>query len=135
MKRHLVDTNIFLRAILDDHRTQSPKAQAFLEQVAASKHHYYTTPWVIAETVWTLSSFYKYRRSDVARIVKGIINTPNLEVLEEELVLGAVTLFEEKGIDFIDGLNYLVSKRRGFDGIISFDRDFDKLKSLKRYEP
>lgn len=134
MKRYFVDTNIFLRAILEDHKTQSPKAKGFLKNIKTSKNSYYTTAWVITEIVWTLGSLYKYKKEHIARIIRGIINTPNLRVLEKDLVLRAIALFEEKNVDFIDCLNFLISKENEFSGIVSFDQDFDRLEA-KRIEP
>ena len=32
-ERWFIDTNVFLRALLDDHPDQSPRATAFLERV------------------------------------------------------------------------------------------------------
>lgn len=129
MKKYFVDTNVFLRAILDDHKTQSPRAKTFLKNIKTSKDSYYTTSWVITEIVWTLASLYKYKKEDIGRIIKGIINTQNLKVLEEDLVIGALTLFEERNVDFVDCLNFLISKEKESAGIVSFDEDFDRLKA------
>lgn len=135
MKKYLVDTNILLRAILEDHKTQSPRAQRFLEKIKSSqKYQCYTTPWVIAEIIWTLRSLYRYTRKDVVKIVEGIINTPNLKVLQERLVAEVIVLFEEKGVDFIDAVNCLICSGEEFDGVVSFDEDFDKL-GMKRVQP
>jgi len=124
---YFIDTNIFLRAILGDHKTQSPKAQKLLTRIKTAANSYFTTSWVVAEIIWTLHSLYKFPKEKIIEVVEGIINTPNLSLLEEKLVTEALLLFKQKNIDFIDGINYLISRNKKADGIISFDKDFDKL--------
>ena len=36
-KVYLVDTNVILRYLLDDHKTYSPKAKAFMLQISQGK--------------------------------------------------------------------------------------------------
>ncbi|GAI01965.1 unnamed protein product, partial [marine sediment metagenome] len=47
----------------------------------------------------------------------------------------AINLYKDKNISFIDAYNYSYMKANGVTEIYSFDRDFDKLKDVKRLEP
>ena len=77
---------------------------------------------VVAEIVWTLTSFYKLARIDIAEKVLAILNTPGLEVESARLLSQAVTDFAERNVDFIDAYNAAWSAVNGVDVICAFDR-------------
>ena len=39
------------------------------------------------------------------------------------------------GLDFDDGLGVACMKKYGINELLSFDRDFDKVRDIKRIEP
>ncbi len=133
MTCYLIDTNVFLRAILDDHKIQSTKSKRFLTEIAnTEKGTFYTTIFVIMEIEFTLRSLYKFKKNDIADVIKSIINTPKLHVEEINLILKALVKYEKLNVDFVDCLND--EKNYECKQIYSFDKDFDKLDS-KRLEP
>ena len=71
--RTTADTNVLLRAILDDHPVQSPLAQSVLrsaEMVAVSL----TT---LCEFVWVLRQGDRRSQAEVVAVLQALLNTPN----------------------------------------------------------
>jgi predicted nucleic-acid-binding protein len=91
---------------------------------------------VMAEIVWVLESGYSLKNSDIAPLVRGILATPGLEVINAPLVARAVELYETVNIDFIDGYITAVMEQRGITELYSFDRKhISRIKKVVRLEP
>ena len=131
---YLIDTNILLRHLLQD-TGRSPAATAFLGRVEAGEFAAILTPLAVAEVVWVLSGrSYPLERHLIRDVLNSLIQTPNLTVLEFDLVVEALDLFADLNIDFIDGYHAAVARRRKMD-VYSFDHDFDRVPGITRFEP
>lgn len=120
--RVFADTNLFLRFLTRDVPAQALEVRHLLERAARGEITLICNAMVIAEIVWTLTSFYKLTRVDVAEKVLAILNTPGLEVETARLLSQAVTDFAERNVDFIDAYNAAWSAVNGVDVIGTFDR-------------
>lgn len=128
-----VDTNIFLRYILKNVPAQSKQAKQILEQVEMGKIEFWTTQWVIAELIWTLSlRKYGFDRKKVYNFIRTFIGLKGLTVENGDLILEALKLSEEKSIGFTDCLNSILSRQNEVSQVYSFDKHFDKFPGLKR---
>ena len=58
-KIHLIDTNVLLRHILDDHPDLSQKAKAFMDKVKYGEITAKITEGVLVECVYVLLEVYK----------------------------------------------------------------------------
>ena len=63
------------------------------------------------------------------------MNTPNLICPQKEVILGALNLYKEKNIDYIDAFNALILKDKSIEGIYSYDPHYDRVDWLTRLEP
>jgi predicted nucleic-acid-binding protein len=90
---------------------------------------------VIAELIWTLSSYYKVPKDDVIEKVSIIIGTENLYIPDKDIIADAIVLYSRKNIDYIDAYNAVFMKYHGLDEIYSYDKDFDMIEGIKRGEP
>ncbi|KKQ77465.1 MAG: Chaperone protein ClpB [Parcubacteria group bacterium GW2011_GWA1_38_7] len=91
-----IDTNIILRAILNDHKTLSPKAQKFFRLAKKRKTKLNTTDLVIGEIFWVLESKKiepKLSRKKAADIILSFVNLPRK--INEEVI----NFLVEKGSD------------------------------------
>ena len=114
--RITADTNVLLRATLDDHPTESPLAQAALrdaEMIAISL----TT---LCEFVWVLRQGYKRTRPEIASLLRAFLNTPNLST--DELAVDAGIALTDAGGDFADGVAAFEGRRLGGILFATFDR-------------
>lgn len=113
MKSSFVDTNLFIRYLTNDDPAKADKVEKLLDDAAAGRQKLVTTEMVIAEIVWVLESGYSLKNADIAPLVRGILATPGLEVINAPLVARAVELYEAVNIDFIDGYIAAVMEQRG----------------------
>lgn len=131
-----VDTNLFLRYLTNDIPDQADAFERILKRAASGELHLLTNNMVIAEIVWTLESFYKIRADEVQEKVLAILNTPGIEITDEDLVLQAILWHVEKSVDFIDAYNAAWMDKRELKTILTFDRShFNRFEELRVVTP
>jgi predicted nucleic acid-binding protein len=136
VKRVFVDTNLFIRYLTNDDPSKADRVEVLLRKAAAGDVSLMTTELVLAETVWVLESSYNLGNAQVAPLVRGILATPGLDVLNGALVSRALDHYETIGIDFIDGYIAAVMEKQGIDELYSFDKKHvSRLKGVHRREP
>jgi predicted nucleic acid-binding protein len=136
MKKSFVETNLFIRYLTNDDPVKADRVEKLLNQAAGGSFTLVTTELVIAEIVWVLESYYELTNVAIAPLVRGILATPGLEVINGTLVGRAVELYERQGIDFIDGYIAAVMEKHGIDELYSFDRKhISRLRNVTRKEP
>jgi predicted nucleic acid-binding protein len=77
-ERWFADTNLFLRYLTNDIPAQADAVEELLKRAKRGELTLVTNALVLAETVWTLESFYHLERTDIKEKVLGIINTPGV---------------------------------------------------------
>jgi predicted nucleic-acid-binding protein len=111
-----VDTNILLRAFLDDHPTQSPAAQKALNGMELLA---LTLP-TLCEFAWVLRKGYKRSKQELSVALETIIDIPTIS-LDRPAVEAGLALVAADG-DFADGVIAYEGKRLGGDIFLTFDR-------------
>lgn len=129
-----VDTNIFLRFFLNDHKTHSPAANRLFKEANKGKISLITNSLIVAEIIFTLDSFYKLSKQNIIEKIHAIMFFEGLEILEKNVLLRAIMFYQEKNIDFIDAYAAAFALENKI-GVCSFDHDFDKIKEIKRIDP
>jgi predicted nucleic-acid-binding protein len=110
------DTNVLLRAIVDDDEAQTTRAVELLEtadMVAVSMQ-------TLCEVVWVLRGRYGVSRSDVAAALRTLLNTKNIVVNRPAAEAGLALL--DAGGDFADGVIAYDGTWLGAETFVSFDR-------------
>lgn len=131
-----VDTNVFLRFLTRDDPRKAEQARKLFQDAVDGRVTLVISLMVVAEIVWTLESFYKLSKQDVAAKVETILNTPNLECPEGELALYALDLYTTKNVDFIDAYHVFLLKSQGLSRIVTYDRKhFKRMPDLEIVEP
>jgi predicted nucleic acid-binding protein len=90
---------------------------------------------VVAECVYVLESFYEVPRTRVAELVRSALALPKIEVLEVDLLLRALELYEHIQLHFADAYLVAAAELSGVGAITSFDRALDRLPSVERVVP
>jgi predicted nucleic-acid-binding protein len=112
----IADTNVLLRAIVEDDPTQARLAVKTLEQaetVAVSVH-------ALCELAWVLQRSYDVARSDIAATIRQLIDTRNVEVNRPAVEAGLAVL--DAGGDFADGVIAYEGQWLGGETFVSFDQ-------------
>jgi predicted nucleic-acid-binding protein len=127
-----LDTNVFLRYLTNDLPPQADAAEALLLEAEAGELKLITSSLVVAEIVWTLSSYYRLSKEDIRQKILAILNTPGLEVEEARLILQAVNWYVEKNVDFLDAYNASWLEDKGLETVYTFDqKHFQRFENLK----
>ncbi len=124
--KYIVDTNIFLRYILKDSENQYQKVEEWLRKAKKEKINLIVFPQVIFEINYVLFKVYEFDKNDIVAILREIILTPYLEIINREILLSAINKYEKTNVDLIDLYLYFQAKNKSA-GILTFDKDFDKL--------
>lgn len=136
MRSCFVDTNLFIRYLTNDDPAKAERVEGLLREAAAGKVRLVTAEMVIAEVVWVLESSYGLKSAEVAPLVRAILATSGLEVLNAPLVARALEHYEASNIDFIDGYIAAVMEKQGISELYSFDRKhISRIQAISRKEP
>lgn len=130
-----VDTNIFLRFLVNDDPEKADACEALFKKAIAGEQDLVTSEMVIAEIIWVLESYYELKRTHIRESVEKIINTRNLTCPHSEIIISALSLYVNKNIDYIDAYNAFVMKRDETNEIYSYDKHFDRIDWVERIEP
>lgn len=132
---YIIDSNIFLRTLIKEDEKTFSACFHFLEQVKQKRVKALTSSLVLAEINWTLVSFYHFAKEQSVKGLQSIIHLKNLKIIDAFDIPLAIKLYELNSVKFIDALlasHVLVAK--GKAKIVSYDKDFDKMK-IPRVEP
>ncbi|NLT72265.1 MAG: type II toxin-antitoxin system VapC family toxin [Verrucomicrobiaceae bacterium] len=126
-----IDTNVIIRHLTGDPPEMAARATALL----AAEDELLLTDLIVAECVYVLESFYEVGRETVADLMRSAITASNMRTTDPELLLRAITVYEQTGIDFAEA--YLVAQAEisGVGEIASFDRSIDRVATVTRREP
>jgi predicted nucleic acid-binding protein len=132
-----VDTNVILRALLNDHPEHSPRAQKFFKTSARKNTKLETSDAVIAEVFYVLESSLivpKLSRGAIADLVVSFIQLVDLTFSSRHVFSRALTLYREHGHDLPDIL-LTASAEESDTKVASFDKGIDKLNPKIRLQP
>lgn len=122
--RITADTNVLVRAVMADEPKQARLAQAALEKADLIA----ITPATLCEFVWVLSRGYGVAHADIARAVRGLLASANVQADRPAIEAGLAHL--DDGGDFADGIIAFEGDRLGGETFASFDKD--AVKRLKQ---
>mgnify|MGYP001584077912 CR=1 FL=1 len=128
-----LDSNVFIHRFRDDARMREP-CRRLLERVAHGEQQAVISPMVLDEVVHHLMD---YKGVEYALSVWATIRKmPNLKVAPiDDAVLAHVPGFIQAGLEPHDAFHAAVMKANGLSVICSYDKDFDKVKGIKRQAP
>lgn len=118
--RITADTNVLVRAFLEDHPEQSKVAQAALSKAEIIA----LTIATLCEFVWVLRT-YKIEPSDIAATIRNLIDGESVVVNRPAAEAGLALL--DAGGDFADGVIAYEGRWLGADIFVSFDKKAVKL--------
>ncbi|MEW6721558.1 MAG: type II toxin-antitoxin system VapC family toxin [Thermodesulfobacteriota bacterium] len=136
MKTVFVDANVFLRYLTDDDPEKADRVEALLDRAAGGELRLLTTELVLAEVVWVLESGYDLKNHQIAPMIRAILASPGIEVINGKLVERGLDFYHGRNVDFIDGYIAAVMEKRNVREIFSFDRKhMKKIGTVTRMEP
>jgi predicted nucleic-acid-binding protein len=111
----IADTNVLMRAMLDDDPVQTRAARRALssaDQVVIGRH-------VFCEMVWLLLQRYKMPRAEIVKVINGYLEADN--VITDTAAVQAGLEAMDAGADFADGVIAHEGRWLGGETFVSFD--------------
>lgn len=131
----LLDANIFLRHLGQDHPDHSPRATIYFQRIENGELRARTTKFVIFETVFTLERTYQVPRAQIQAQLLALIDLPGLVLPGKRRPHRAFQLYVAHNVSFVDAYNAAVVQELKLGPIVSFDRGYDRLPGITRIEP
>lgn len=125
-QRRLIDTNLIVRHLVQDHAEHAKIASALFEACDNGQFILVIVPEVLAECVFVLESFYKHTRADIATSLTQLIECPNIEIAENTIHSDALDRYARSKLHFVDCVVAATGAARKFS-VASFDTDFKKM--------
>jgi predicted nucleic-acid-binding protein len=115
-----LDTNVLLR-LFDDDPAQCERARRFVDAATADEPCL-VNPIVLAEFAWTLATNFKKKRSEIARLIEGVLSMDDLEIPYRRSAQGAVAALRTGKADFPDYFLAAINFELGCASTATFDR-------------
>ena len=136
MNTCFVDTNLFVRYLTDDDAKKADRVEALLSKASEGKVQLVTSDFVLVELIWVLESSYKMKPGEITPMIRAIMATPGMEVINGELMARALDHYENKNVDIVDGHIAALMKKMNITDVFSFDRKhLSRISDLNRIEP
>jgi predicted nucleic-acid-binding protein len=103
-KQRLVDTNLIVRYLVQDHEKHARAAGKLFDACDRGDLEIVVLPVVLAECVFVLESFYKHARGDIASALGRLIASPGVQISEVTIHLDALNRYTGSKTHFVDCL-------------------------------
>ena len=129
-KRRLVDTNLIVRYLVQDHERHAKAAGKLFDACDRGDVVIVVLPAVLAESVFVLDSFYELARGDIASALGRLISSPGVEISGAAIHLDALDRYRRTKIHFVDCLIAATAAAENTP-VASFDQDFRKFTDVR----
>lgn len=116
-----VDTNVLLRAFVEDDPRQSHLAQQFLTNAVGVDNPAWVATIVLAEMAWLPRNRFGFNDESVRDVIARLLGAVEVVVENRAAVLAALA---SEGIDFTDALVHASGQVAGCSATVTFDRKF-----------
>lgn len=115
-----VDTNVLLRAHLEDDIKSAHIAQKFLSKITAEKQLFISS-YALLEMVWVLKTL-KVSRKIISESLLDLLDSPGVIVGNREIIFNALAYYEKGQADFGDYLILAEGEANHAPQLASFDK-------------
>jgi len=112
----IVDTNVLVRAAVQDDPAQARTARRILKEAEPA----ITGRHALCEFIWVLRHTYRFRRTEIAAALKNLLNAKN--IIADDAAVAAGFDAMEAGADFADGVIAYEGRWLGGETFVSFDK-------------
>ena len=126
MKEVLLDSNIFIRFLIQDVPSHFEQAKEVFEGIEAGKVKGFISLLVINEVIWILENFYELKRDIYIPKLLTLLSLRNMKIMEakKDVILTILQEMPKHNFDFTDVYLFEVKEKRS---IVSFDKDFQRI--------
>jgi predicted nucleic acid-binding protein len=128
-KRRLVDTNLIVRYLVQDHEKHAKAAGKLFDACDRGDVVIVVLPAVLAECVFVLESFYEHPSGDIASALGRLISSPGVEI-DAAINLDALDRYRKTKVHFVDCLIAATAATENMP-VASFDQDFRRFTDVR----
>lgn len=127
MKSIVIDTNAFLRLLLNDIPNQADQVERLIRQAKKGQVKIIVPQVIFFEIDFILRKYYGFEKKEIIGKLQSLVSVSYFMVESKDIFQKALTLYNENTISFVDC--FLVAKS-GIEevDIFTFDKDLNKLK-------
>lgn len=126
MKQIFIDTNVFLRYLVDDQSLQHKDSMALIEACESGRFRPYTSGVVLSELIFVLIKLYKQPKKEVLDSIDKLLLIRNLTLIDKTNTPPALAFYRKFNVKFGDCL--IASQIPAKAALITYDKDFSKFK-------
>lgn len=129
MNHVFIDTNILVRFTLQDNPQQNKKTREYIADAKQGKVKLTIITEILLEVEYVLRKTYRIPREQIARNLESLIGMEYFDVVDRDILKIALKIYKLKSLDLVDVILFLKARKANAK-VLSFDRDFAKLKKL-----
>lgn len=122
-----VDTNYFLRFLLNDISNQHQQAKILFKKGAAGEVTLFTSVIVIFEVYWVMVATYDKTKAETIEILRNVLALSFIQLEARAVFERALDLFEEKSVELEDCYNLVYANKNNVTDFATFDKKLRKL--------
>lgn len=121
-----LDTNVLVRFLVEDDEQQSRRATRLIERAIEGDEQLFISDIVMCETVWVLSSAYRFSRAEIVQALSGLLRARAAVFTSGDRLARALDAYAKGKGDFADYLIREHARAAGADTVATFDRSLLK---------
>jgi len=127
-----VDTNYFLRFLLNDVFIQKEKVNQLFIKGSSGQEKLFTDTVVIFEIYWVVKNGYGPKNPLTKKFLLQACNLDFISLGDRQILINAIKNFDKFSYDFEDAYHYYFAKSHNITTIATFDKKLkNKFKTLK----
>src|SRR5712691_2688328 len=121
-----------MRHFVQDLLDQARRASAYIARVESGELSVRTSEIVIFETAVLLERRYRRPKPVVRDALLGFLELPGVTLPGKHHFRRVFDLYVNMNLEFADAYHVVLMERLGLDEIVTFDRGFDRVPTVKR---
>ncbi len=116
-----LDTNVLIRFLVKDDEAQSRRATKLIEGAVARDEQLFVSDIVMCETVWVLSSAYRFSRAEIVDALSQLLRARSVVFSSVDSIARALDAYRKERGDFADYLIREHARSAGAETVATFD--------------
>lgn len=116
-----LDTNVFVRFLVDDDAEQGTRAKGLISSAVARGESLHVSYITLCEVVWVLTTAYGFSRDRVAGVLDALLHARELSFADVDACLMALRRFRNGEGDLADYLVLADARAHGCEAVSTFD--------------
>ena len=133
MRKYFIETSVFIRFFTKDDAHKFEDCEKLFDLIEKGLVKSYSSNVVIQEIFYVLTKTYGFNKTEVLEDIKIILKLRNMTLIETTDTPKALEFFEKYNIKFGDC--FIASQLPYGTNLVTYDKDFSKIKSLEVVTP